>query len=321
MDARVQRLVASCHAGPAVSAGRLRVVPLVSDDDGGPSPEPVARLHPDEPLNLSEREGDARVEEVQAFNGTARDVIVLEGELLAGGFQDRMVSASCLLRRRTAGILATTCSEEGRFDGQDPQFQVSGRMASPRYRRRLRLGLHNQSQPDQPAPRQRMIWDDIDLDRQTLGEPEEGLSLLHLRQVTAGRCRDLAAPLRATVKACGWLVFVDHRFVAGDLFAGARLAAGYATPLLEAAAFDALLDSLRESSNGDSSDAMPSGQWEDLGAELDGALVVRQDMGTGTSRLCFDSPALTGTTLIHNGQPLHLSFFPAIYAEDVDSMS
>ena len=264
------------------------------------------------------------MEEVQAFNGTPRDVLALDGELLAGGFQDRMLSASVLMRRRSAGILPTACSEEGRFDGHDPHFAPTGKVASPRYRRRLRLGLHAGSDRDAPAPRQRAVWDEIEADRRALGQPGEGVSLLALRHHAEEDCRRLAASLGTRSGDTGWMVFLDGRFIAGDLFAHQSLATLYGPALLEAAAYDAIVDGLlgvpAEPSPGDAGATIPSGDWDDLGPELERALVMRQEIASGATRLSFDSPALTGTALLHLQRPLHLSFFPAVYAEDILSL-
>ena len=65
---------------------------------------------------------------------------------------------------------------------------------------------------------------------------------------------------------------------------------------------------------------IPYGNWDELGSELNRSLVMRQEIASGATRLCFDSPALTGTALLQDRRPLHLSFFPAVYAEDVISL-
>ncbi len=83
------------------------------------------------PPGVTERDGQARLEEVQVYNGTSRSVLILEGELLEGGFQDRIVSSSILLPQQSACIVPTVCSEEGRFEGQDVHLRSSGLVASP----------------------------------------------------------------------------------------------------------------------------------------------------------------------------------------------
>ncbi len=324
MDATIQRLVASCRPGAPVTAGRLQVVPLTGPAGDGPAPEASWGLDPDEPLRLSERDDEARVEEVQAFNGTPRDILALDGELLAGGFQDRMLSTSVLMRRRSAVLLPTACSEEGRFEGSDPHFAPTGRVASPRYRRRLRLGRGSAIGGDGTAPRQRAVWDDIEADRLALGHPGDGVSLLSLRLQADDDCRSLAASLGSRSGDMGWMVFLDGHFMAGDLFAHGSLARQYGPPLLEAAAYDAVVEDLRDRPASTTSSGterqIPSGDWDEMGSELDRALVMRQEIASGATRLCFDSPALTGTALLHTQGPLHLSFFPAVYAEDVLSL-
>ncbi len=326
LDATVEQFLASRRPGPSRGGDRLRIVPITGPALKSPAPRTLARQPAPASLRLSERDGQARVEEVQAYNGAAASILALEGELLAGGFQDRMLAASTLIGPRSAAILSTACSEEGRFEGEDVVLRPTGSVAPPRYRRRLRLGLYGDSGGDgTPTSRQQAVWRDIEADRRTLDHPGEGISLLRLCTAAREQWGPLVEGLAPAGRESGWLVFIDQRLAAADLFCGPALGAAYGPPLLAAAAYDGLVEGLR---SGPHKAAAPAaeragwteGFWRDLSGELAGALTVREEQTSGSARLSMDSPALVGTALLHRGELLHLSFFPALYADDVAAL-
>ncbi|MFQ5669181.1 MAG: ARPP-1 family domain-containing protein [Acidobacteriota bacterium] len=314
------RLLNSVTSGRPFRAGQLSVIPLKAPRVWA---DPLSLLTLESSrasLRVTERADQARVDEVQVYNGTHRPVLLLEGELLRGGYQDRLVLSSVVVGERSAGIVATACSEEGRCEGADVQFDVSGLVASPRYRRQLRLGLYRErSGDDQPDPRQQALWDEIEMDRRTLHLPGRGISLLRLREATARTCRELARRFPATRRESGWLVFVNSRFVCGDLFFSPDLAARYRFSLMEAAAYDSVVEGIR---SGPVAMGLPHSEevgaaawWTSLRDEIGNALVLRRETCTGSVHDCFESPALAGTLLAWDSRPLHMSIQPALYAE------
>jgi hypothetical protein len=326
LDAAVERLVASRRPERPQLAGRLCVIPLVGAPLEDSGPVPLFAVPAGDSVHLTERAGEARVEEVQVYNGTGRAVLALEGELLEGGYQDRMISSSVVVREQSAGIVPTACSEEGRFEGDDARFRASGLVASPRFRRRLRLAYHGgANDADRPDPRQTAVWDDIENDRQTLGHPGTGVSMLRLRESVREMGTHLVRRLERFPDESGWLVFVDDRLVAADLFASARLAVSYRTPLLEAAAYDTLVDSLRsgptQAQCPETDASWPERYWEEIAGEMGHSLVVREETSTGSVRLRFESPSIAGTALLHDTRPVHLSLYPALYPDDRAALS
>ena len=325
MQAGVEGVLRECRVGPLYAGGALCVAPLIGScatGDGGPLP--LQRVPPGSDFRLSEMDGQARVEEIQAFNGTSRLVVALEGDLLLGGFQDRIVRASALVPRRAAAVLSTVCSEEGRSEGEEPAMQPSGMVASPRFRRRLRLAFHG-GEGGASEPSQRAVWDDIESDRRLLDLDGEGVSLIALRRQTRARCAALAAGARPRSREIGWLFFVEGRFVAADLFFHASLPEAFRSALLEAAAYDALIEGLRHgpvaAADVDLADRPLDGFWHALLTEIDAGLTVRDESSAGTVHLRFESPSLAGSLLLDGRRPVHLSLFPALYADDLPALA
>ena len=324
MQAGVNGVLRQCRVGPLYTGGTLSIAPLIGPATTGDGPLPLQRVPAGSKFRLSEMDGQARVEEIQVFNGTSRPLVALEGDLLAGGFQDRIVRVSAWVPRRAAAVLPTACSEEGRFAGAETAMQPSGMVASPRFRRRLRLAFHGGG-VGASEPSQRAVWDDIESDRRLLEVAGDGISLVALRRLTRPRCAVLAAGVRPHSSEIGWLFFVEGRFVAADLFFHASLPEAFREALLEAAAYDALIESLRRGPvtawDIELADRSLDGFWRSLLAELDAGLTVRDESCAGTVQLRFESPSLAGSLLLDGPRPVHMSLFPALYAEDLPTLA
>jgi len=324
MNRIVCDLLAAVHAGAVEDAGRLSVVPLIGPAGGEARSRPLTRIRPRDDLRLSERDGEARLEELTIFNGTARTIFVLEGELLEGGYQDRMVTSSQIVPERSASLLPTACAEEGRFEGDDLALRTSGLIASPRFRRRLRLGLYGAAPGPLPDARQEAVWQEIESDRVVLGVDGSGISMLSLRSPTRAACTAMTRRLQPAADEIGWLLFVDRRFVGADLLPGPGLASAYRRSLLEAAAYDGLVQAIR---SGPAAVPERPGDldtfdrfWSHMVGEIRSALVL-EEQSLRQTHLRFESPALAGSVLLQDGQPLHLSLFPAIYPEDIAGLN
>lgn len=70
------------------------------------------------PLRVSEREGSTVVEELVVTNTSGRMLVALEGDLLAGGQQDRMLVRSMVLEPDPSSVVPVFCVEHGRWSGQ-----------------------------------------------------------------------------------------------------------------------------------------------------------------------------------------------------------
>jgi hypothetical protein len=84
-------------------------------------------------VSLSERPDGAAVESLQATNAGTSPVLMLEGQLLEGGLQNRMLVRSMLLPSRNSVPLDVVCVEQGRWGGKSGH-RSSGRRASMRVR-------------------------------------------------------------------------------------------------------------------------------------------------------------------------------------------
>ncbi len=101
------------HVGAGTTIGALTTFPLWVQ---APS---VRGLHwSGTELTIAEIAGSPSVDELTVINRSNRPAVLLEGDLVEGGLQHRMVAASGLVAAGTTGLLAARCIEQGRWDGQ-----------------------------------------------------------------------------------------------------------------------------------------------------------------------------------------------------------
>src|SRR4051812_24803892 len=84
-------------------------------------------------LAVGELDEGASVGRLRVENPSRRSAVLLEGDLLVGGLQNRMAAASRMLAPRQADTVDVVCVEQGRWDGAD-EHRPSGLRGAPSVR-------------------------------------------------------------------------------------------------------------------------------------------------------------------------------------------
>ncbi len=100
------------HVGQGRRAEALTVFPVWVEGSGAHGLEWSA-----DRLDIAELESGPSVSQLRATVRSSRPLVALEGDLLEGGMQDRMVAASMLLAPGSTGVLEARCVETGRWNG------------------------------------------------------------------------------------------------------------------------------------------------------------------------------------------------------------
>lgn len=128
-------------------------------------------------VEVSERSGSATVDELVLTNTGDNPALLLEGELLEGGLQNRALNGDLLLNPRDSQVAGVTCVEQGRWGGAQ-QHTRRARMAPGS----VRIGLRHD-----PGRRQGDVWRRVSRFEPTMG-PTQTMSLSEqLDKVAAGR--------------------------------------------------------------------------------------------------------------------------------------
>jgi hypothetical protein len=128
-------------------------------------------------VDVAERTGSPTVGELVLTNTSDRPALMLEGELLEGGWQNRVLNADLLLGAHDSQIAGVTCVEQGRWSGGTHHMRRA-RMAPGC----VRVGLRRED-----GHRQNEVWRQVSRYEPTLG-PTRTMSLSEqLDKVASGR--------------------------------------------------------------------------------------------------------------------------------------
>jgi len=179
-------------------------------------------------VRACERAGSPVVGELVLANEGPRPVLVLEGELLEGGWQHRAVVRDVVLAAGSSRVVEVACVEHGRWSGSTGHGR-RGRRASARVRSSLR---------QQESTRQGAVWCRV-ADYDAVAAPSPTGSLLdHLDRLTdtSGHPGGVALPGQR-----GVILGVGGQPVLLELFGSPTALAAHLPGLLAGLSLDAAL--------------------------------------------------------------------------------
>ena len=181
-------------------------------------------------IRVAERDGSPVVAELVVHNAGQRPLVALEGDLLKGGWQDRMLAASTLLAVRESRVVEVVCVESGRWGGGSVHASQGGRGALS-----VRHG-NVSNRDDRPLDRdaQSEVWRRISRYEESFGSTSSASMLDHLSASTG-------VPLRTLEGQRGVIIGVGGRILSAEIFGSAVGLRARWRGILDAAALDARL--------------------------------------------------------------------------------
>lgn len=272
-------------------------------------------LHGDEPLAIEvdrgvlevAEHGSATVPSVSVVNRAELPALLVEGETIKGGLQDRSVNVSILVPGRGRVQVPVTCIERGRWGGRASGFSRHHSFAPRRVRRTKTASVgeafaaEGQRLSDQGA-----VWGSVEdeLDRLAAYSPSRSM-LDGERRVEAelGHVADELAAVGPLPGQRGVVVGVGSRIVSADLFASTELLAANWEALVRGYLADAV--GQRQAP------AQPGAALRFL-HRLAG-LRGREGAGVGLgTELHLRGRGVVGQVLSHEGKLVHASAYAAV---------
>lgn len=227
------------HVGAPINRGALTLFPLWTEhpetDPGyltGAAAEAAHALTVDE-LDVAD------VPQLLAKNAAPAPVLLVEGEILAGGLQTRVLNLSILVPAMASLPVPVACVEAGRW-GDRRQSRRGATHVPPRLRRAKTASVnasrpHGHRQADQGE-----VWETVAHYEQTLAAPSATSSYADVAAARQTNIEDLSADLHPLPGQRGVIVGIGGEAVALELFDSAGTFAEYFDSLLAGYAIDAL---------------------------------------------------------------------------------
>lgn len=227
------------HVGAPINRGALTLFPLWTEHPEveqpyltGPAADAAKALTVDE-LDV------AQVPQLLATNAAASPVLLLEGEVLGGGLQTRVLNLSILVPAMQSLPVPVACVEAGRW-GDRRRSQRSATHSPPRLRHHKTASVNRAKAHGHRAADQGQVWESVAEYEDALAAPSMTSSyadVVHGRQTSLD---ELTEDLRPLPGQRGFVVGIGGTPIALELFGSAATFADYFTSLVTGYAVDAL---------------------------------------------------------------------------------
>jgi hypothetical protein len=187
-------------------------------------------------VDVGEHDGGGQVNSLAAVNSGAKPVVLLEGDLLEGGWQTRMIARSAILGPHEAANLEALCVEQGRWEsGGNRGHRAAGRRVSTSLRAARDRAYRRGADP------QHEVWHGIASRYETSVRTATSSFADHLDRVARERRRrtERLLPSKPLAGQRGVIIGVGGRVLGMELLATPTALAKRWTGIIEAARFDA----------------------------------------------------------------------------------
>ncbi len=333
----VRELIGGVRQAEPLRAGALTLIPLM------PTPERAARQTGYLPLEEALRrnlvaiteQARASVPELLAVSTADAPVVLVGGEQVIGGLQNRVLNTTILLAPHVELQIPVTCVEAGRWhdapdvypentsatEPMDPTAQrarsrsfSSDEAAYAQLRKmHAKTVTHSLSTGGGYHSDQGAVWGEV-ADRMAATRsysPSGAMQALYKTPERARKLKESVEALKRPEGALGFVALINGAVLGAELFADEDLASAYWDKLVRSYAVEAL-DSDDSSTEEESASTGEARLLEDaLAAEVQ----IHPSPGLGIDARLV-SASVSGAGLVHEGNAVHLSLFPEDPASD-----
>ncbi len=261
-------------------------------------------------FRIGELRGGASVNDLLVENPTGGSVLLFEGEEVLGAQQNRTFDVSVLVPAGARLRIPVSCVEAGRWQGarHAEAFSPAPQAAYPELRRakaaqvRERVAVDREARADQGA-----VWREVAERSNRMGVNSPTGAMHDVYEQRRGRLTELAGAIDLHDGQAGALVAINGRFTVLDVVGRPEVFASLHRPLVQGYALDAL----------DQETELPA---DPASAETARGFVLligdcepaqrRPGVGLG-EELRFDANGVEGSALVHEGELIQLTAFPA----------
>ena len=290
--------------GPATTRGGLTLYPLFRD--AAPAapyvcgPQAVSLGLGD----AAELDGSASVPELQFRNGGSLPVLLLEGEMLVGGKQNRTLNLSVLCPAASTTVIPVSCVERGRW-GAPQRASHSARHASPSLRRTKTISsIRSERAGRGKRSDQTAVWSEVDRKLRAHAAPSATSALEDVFSAVEQRGdRILLDDIRPLDDQVGVVAVMGGELAVLDLFDKPESLAMYWSALIDGYGLDAI-------------DAPPVTVDD---ARIEGFITAIESAAEEPARATglgaevhFDAESVVGAALLWDDALVHLSAYSLV---------
>nr|HDM59948.1 hypothetical protein [Bacillota bacterium] len=244
------------------------------------------------------------VPELKVINKADKPVLLLDGEELVGGKQNRTLNTTILLKEKSETVIPVSCTERGRWHYVSDKFTET--VASSAFSIRATMArsvaesLRERSKFDAD---QSEVWDNIEAMFCSTGEDSPTEALEDLYQAKSATLSDYLKAFKRRARQVGLLVFINGEVVGFDVIPREAAYKQLHPKLVRSYALDAVV----RRRNKDSKPAMEAAEAFLESAMKCGARRYKS-IGYGWDYR-LEGEGTVGSALVHKRMVIHTAFF------------
>ncbi len=302
----LESFVENLYAGEPARVGQLKVTPVFIRR--GTAPLPLLEF--EEALGrglveVTEVSEGGSVPNLFVKNSADRDVIIIDGEMLVGAKQNRVVNTTVVVPAGASVKIPVTCVEQGRWRYSSRSFS-SGRGHSSSSLRSLKHRTVTASlrETGHYTSDQGSVWGDIRAKMERMGSQSPTMSLTDVYESSVSEREEarLADEVGARPGQVGYVAHVREGFAGGDVFGSEELCRAKLAKLLRGHYLDSL-DAYLE---------FPRLTFEEVVGQVRAAAPEQfAAVGRG-AELRFEAASVQGACKLIGDTIPHLALFPKL---------
>ena len=189
---------------------------------------------------VKELEGTEQVNTIFLENLSDSYIFILDGDILKGAKQNRVVNTSVLVAPKAKILLPVSCVEEGRWDSRSSRFRPSDEVAhrSIRYEKANFISESKKMNRADFAADQSSVWNEVENVSCSIEYFSPTKSHSDLFENFTNEFEDIIKSFILNPQANGLVIFVGDQMVACDIFNNNKLYSDYFKKIIKTSAID-----------------------------------------------------------------------------------
>jgi len=256
-------------------------------------------------LEVTEISQQGSVNHLSVTNTSDEFVFFMDGEILSGAKQNRVINTSVLLAPHLKTRIPVSCVEQGRWGFVSKRFASTDYAAPPSLRHAKSAAVHmNLKESRSYMADQREIWDRVELMSSERKVHSQTSNLSDVYESHRLGLDEVAHSIASTIGANGIALFVGQELVGIDVFNRQDVYAEYFPKILRGIAFEMMRPRKKVKKL---SEAEARFKTEELFDRIMSAAVeTYQGVGIGEEKR-FSFERVTGLRLEHQGKLIHMT--------------
>lgn len=320
MKTELKKLIGSLKYGNIAVVHNVAVVPLFTDETNNLEYLTLDEAYKANLLHIGEISPGGSVPDLSVENLADKPVLLLDGEELVGGRQNRVLNLSVLLKEKSKTNIPVSCVERGRWHYNEPSFpdvysphkkpssMKSGHIMNLRAReKKSRSVSDNICFCKAPKSDQGEVWNEIEHIQDKLNTHSETSALYDVYNKRKADLIEFLNNLKAQKDQCGYFLFINGNLQAFELIPKPDKYALYHKKLIESAALEALAEIhlFEEKYN----EKKVMADVDEFTKSIQDAEELEFTSNGYGKNYRYRKPDLHGEALIHNSEVIHLAFF------------